>query len=77
MVHAQQVRHPALAREFTPVLREGLTDLLALTALRTEDPATGHDAHAGLLRAVVRGDAEEAARILGTELEDPFGGAQG
>lgn len=72
--------NPVLAdlfREFTPVLRDGLTDLLTLTTLRTEDPATGHDAHAALLRAVARGDAEEAARILGAELEDPFGGARG
>ncbi|WP_328750659.1 FCD domain-containing protein [Streptomyces sp. NBC_00285] len=63
-----------LFREFTPVLREGLTELLALTALRATDPNTADEAHAALVRAVADGDAEGAAEILRGELEDPFGG---
>ncbi|RMB84309.1 FadR/GntR family transcriptional regulator [Streptomyces shenzhenensis] len=71
--------NPVLAdlfAEFTPVLREGLADLLALTGQRVEDPATGHDAHAALARAIADGDAETAANVLRAELEDPFGGPQ-
>ncbi|MER6492174.1 MULTISPECIES: FadR/GntR family transcriptional regulator [Streptomyces] len=63
--------------EFTPVLREGLVDLLALTGLRATDPNTADAAHAALVRAVADGDAEAAAEILRAELEDPFGEARG
>ncbi|MFJ8062856.1 FadR/GntR family transcriptional regulator [Streptomyces sp. NPDC096142] len=59
--------------QFTPVLREGLVDLLALTELRAHDPNTGDDAHEALVRAVAEGDAETAAEVLWAELEDPFG----
>ncbi|WP_328980911.1 FadR/GntR family transcriptional regulator [Streptomyces canus] len=70
-------RNPVLADlfgEFTPVLREGLIELLALTALRDDDPNTADEAHAALVRAVAEGDAEGAAEILRAELEDPFAG---
>ncbi|MFI6548491.1 FadR/GntR family transcriptional regulator [Streptomyces prunicolor] len=59
--------------QFTPVLREGLVELLALTELRAHDPNTGDAAHEALVRAVVEGDAETAAEVLRAELEDPFG----
>lgn len=59
--------------QFTPVLREGLVELLALTELRAHDPNTGDDAHEALVRAVAEGDAETAAEVLRAELEDPFG----
>jgi DNA-binding GntR family transcriptional regulator len=67
--------NPVLAdlfTEFTPVLRKGLIDLLALTGLRDHDPNTADEAHEALLRAVARGDAAEAAEVLGRELENPF-----
>lgn len=69
--------NPVLAElfaEFTPVLREGLVDLLALTGQRVQDPNTADDAHAALARAITDGDAETAANVLRAELEDPFGG---
>jgi GntR family transcriptional repressor for pyruvate dehydrogenase complex len=69
--------NPVLAdlfEEFTPVLREGLVELLALTGLRDDDPNTADEAHAALVRAVADGDAEGAAGILRGELEDPFAG---
>ncbi|WP_069765661.1 FadR/GntR family transcriptional regulator [Streptomyces sp. LUP47B] len=69
--------NPVLAdlfSEFTPVLREGLIELLALTAMRDDDPNTAEEAHAALVRAVADGDAEGAAEILRAELEDPFAG---
>jgi GntR family transcriptional repressor for pyruvate dehydrogenase complex len=69
--------NPVLAdqfREFTPVLREGLIELPALTALRDDDPNTADEAHAALVRAVADGDAERAAETLRAELEDPFAG---
>ncbi|WP_416963333.1 FadR/GntR family transcriptional regulator [Streptomyces sp. Agncl-13] len=59
--------------QFTPVLREGLVELLALTELRAHDPNTGDAAHEALVRAVAEGDAETAAEVLRAELEDPFG----
>ncbi|MFF3329832.1 FadR/GntR family transcriptional regulator [Streptomyces sp. NPDC002888] len=67
--------NPVLAdlfTEFTPVLREGLIDLLTLTDVRAHDPNTSDDAHATLVRAVTDGDAEAAAEVLRGELEDPF-----
>ncbi|MFG2778337.1 FadR/GntR family transcriptional regulator [Streptomyces prunicolor] len=69
-------RNPVLADifgQFTPVLREGLVELLALTELRAHDPNTGDAAHEALVRAVAEGDAETAAEVLRAELEDPFG----
>ncbi|WSQ11938.1 FCD domain-containing protein [Streptomyces sp. NBC_01231] len=69
--------NPVLAdlfAEFTPVLREGLVELLTLTGLRADDPNTADDAHAALVRAVADGDAGAAAEILRRELEDPFAG---
>ncbi|AKJ09531.1 GntR family transcriptional regulator [Streptomyces incarnatus] len=59
----------ALFTEFLPSLREGLIDLLKLAGLRTADPHHGEVAHAALVEAVVRGDAEAAGDILRTELE--------
>ncbi|MHC3474145.1 FadR/GntR family transcriptional regulator [Streptomyces sp. 7R007] len=70
--------NPVLAdlfAEFTPVLREGLVELLALTGLRAHDPNTGDEAHEALARAVAEGDAETAAEVLRGELEDPFRGS--
>lgn len=69
--------NPVLAdlfTEFTPVLRTGLVELLALTGLRTRDPNTADAAHEALVRAVADGDAEGAAEVLRAELEDPFAG---
>ncbi|MCI3245510.1 FadR/GntR family transcriptional regulator [Streptomyces spinosisporus] len=63
-----------LFTEFTPVLRTGLVELLALTGLRTRDPNTADAAHEALVRAVADGDAEGAAEVLQAELEDPFAG---
>ncbi|MGX1566010.1 FadR/GntR family transcriptional regulator [Streptomyces sp. NPDC055506] len=68
-------RNPVLAdlfTEFTPVLREGLIELLTLTGLRAHDPNTGDEAHEELVRAVADGDEEGAAEVLRGELEDPF-----
>ncbi|MFJ3666519.1 FadR/GntR family transcriptional regulator [Streptomyces sp. NPDC090106] len=69
--------NPVLAdlfAEFVPVLRQGLTELLTLTGLRADDPGTGDEAHAALVRAVADGDAETAAEVVRAELEDPFAG---
>lgn len=69
--------NPVLAdlfTEFTPVLRTGLVDLLALTGLRQQDPNTADAAHEALVRAIEDGDAEAAAEVLRQELEDPFAG---
>ncbi|MEU0744131.1 FCD domain-containing protein [Streptomyces sp. NPDC006134] len=68
--------NPVLAdlfTEFTPVLRTGLVDLLALTGLRAHGPNHADDAHEAILRAVADGDAEGAAEIVRKEVEDPFG----
>lgn len=61
-----------LFAEFTPVLRRGLVDLLALTGLRAQDPNTADAEHLALLRAIAAGDAETAADVVRGELEDPF-----
>ncbi|MDT7843471.1 FadR/GntR family transcriptional regulator [Streptomyces justiciae] len=60
--------------QFTPVLRQGLLELLTLTGLRTHDPNTADEAHEALVRAVADGDAEAAAAVVRQELEDPFAG---
>ncbi|MFI6374730.1 FadR/GntR family transcriptional regulator [Streptomyces sp. NPDC050546] len=68
-------RNPVLAdlfTEFTPVLRDGLIELLSLTGLRGHDPNTGDEAHEELVRTVADGDEEGAAEVLRGELEDPF-----
>ncbi|MCW8379331.1 FadR/GntR family transcriptional regulator [Streptomyces justiciae] len=61
-----------LFAEFTPVLRRGLVDLLALTGLRAQDPNTADAEHLALVRAITAGDAERAADVVRGELEDPF-----
>lgn len=69
--------NPVLAdlfREFTPVLRGGLIESPALSALRDDDPNTADEAHAALVRAGADGDAEGAAEIPRAELEDLFAG---
>lgn len=61
-------RNPVLADlfgEFTPVLREGLIELLALTALRDDDPNTADEAHAALVRAVAEGTRRGRRRFCG------------
>lgn len=63
-----------LFAEFTPVLRQGLIDLLSLTGLRTRDPNTADEAHEAMVRAIADGDAEAAAEVVREELEDPFAG---
>ncbi|KUL39342.1 GntR family transcriptional regulator [Streptomyces sp. NRRL F-4489] len=55
--------------EFTPALREGLIDLLALLDLRTHEPNHGDEGHAALVAAIERGDADAASGALQTELE--------
>ncbi|MFJ2785978.1 MULTISPECIES: FadR/GntR family transcriptional regulator [unclassified Streptomyces] len=66
-------RNPVLTdlfAEFTPVLRQGLVDLLDLLALRGADPQHGDAAHAALVEAVAAGDADEAARVARAELAE-------
>ncbi|SDR32496.1 FadR/GntR family transcriptional regulator [Thermostaphylospora chromogena] len=58
-----------LFTEFVPALREALIDLVDLLGLRRQDPNHGDDAHAALVEAVERGDAEAAGRTLQGELE--------
>lgn len=55
--------------EFSPVLRQGLIDLVDLLGLRSGEPNHGDDTHDALVRAVVAGDAESAGRAARTELE--------
>jgi DNA-binding FadR family transcriptional regulator len=62
-----------LFTEFAPVLREGLVAVLSLTRLREQDPNTGDDTHAALVRAVTDGDAEAAGAVLRRELETTMG----
>ncbi|MGW6268165.1 FadR/GntR family transcriptional regulator [Streptomyces sp. NPDC055060] len=62
-----------LFAEFSPVLREGLINLLDLVDLRTEEANHGEAAHAALVRAVEARDAEEAARLAQAELQDTLG----
>ncbi|GAA2604878.1 MULTISPECIES: FCD domain-containing protein [Streptomyces] len=72
--------NPVLAdlfTEFTPVLREGLIELLTLTGLRTPRPEHQRRGHEELVRAVADGDAEGAAEVLRGELGDSFAPAQG
>lgn len=58
-----------LFMEFVPALREALIDLVDLLGLREKDPNHGDDAHAALVEAIERGDAETAGRTLQDELE--------
>ncbi|MFB7613347.1 FadR/GntR family transcriptional regulator [Kitasatospora sp. NPDC056181] len=58
-----------LFAEFVPVLRERLVELVALLELRKGDPGHGYAAHAELVEAVRRGDAEGAGQVLADELE--------
>ncbi|MFF6997878.1 FadR/GntR family transcriptional regulator [Streptomyces sp. NPDC008313] len=56
-----------LFTEFVPVLQQGLLDLVELLGLRA-DPEYGDESHAAMVDAVVRGDADAAARELRDEL---------
>ncbi|MFJ6138354.1 FadR/GntR family transcriptional regulator [Kitasatospora sp. NPDC092286] len=58
-----------LFAEFVPVLKERLVELVGLLELRKGDPNHGHPAHAELVEAVRRGDAEGAGQGLAAELE--------
>ncbi|MBV6697346.1 GntR family transcriptional regulator [Kitasatospora aureofaciens] len=58
-----------LFAQFAPVLREHLVALVGLLGLRSGDPNHGYDAHADLVEALRRGDAEDAGRVLAAELE--------
>nr|WP_055505616.1 FCD domain-containing protein [Nonomuraea pusilla] len=58
-----------LFAEFAPLLRERLVDLVELLGLRDHDAAPGQDAHAALVDAIRRGDAEAAGAVLQEELE--------
>ncbi|MGO4760098.1 FCD domain-containing protein, partial [Streptomyces sp. 2MCAF27] len=61
-----------LFTEFVPRLRQALIDLVDLLALRTGatgTPNPGDEAHSALVRAVERGDADTAGRVLQAELE--------
>ncbi|MFC8125048.1 FadR/GntR family transcriptional regulator [Streptomyces sp. NPDC057302] len=62
-----------LFAEFAPVLREGLLNLLDLVDVRTQEPTHGDAAHAALVGAVEAMDAQEAARVAQTELQDVLG----
>lgn len=55
--------------EFVPALRQGLIDLVDLLGLRAGDRNPGDEAHAGLVRAIERGDADTAGRLLQDELQ--------
>ncbi|KAK1178478.1 FCD domain-containing protein [Streptomyces sp. NBS 14/10] len=61
-----------LFAEFVPRLRQALIDLVDLLALRTGatgTPNPGDEAHTALVRAIERGDADTAGRVLQAELE--------
>ncbi|MGW0795356.1 FadR/GntR family transcriptional regulator [Streptomyces sp. NPDC002692] len=58
-----------LFAEFTPSLREGLIEMLALVGVRAHDPGTGDAAHAALVRAVADGDGAAAGEVLRGDLE--------
>lgn len=58
-----------LFAEFVPALRRGLNDLVEILALRAHEANPGDDAHAALVRAVERGDAEAAAAAAREELQ--------
>ncbi|MEU2086277.1 FCD domain-containing protein [Streptomyces albus] len=57
-----------LLAEFTPVLRQGLIDLIALLDLRAGDAAHGQARHAALVEAVRRRDPDAAERVSREEL---------
>ncbi|WP_157253051.1 FadR/GntR family transcriptional regulator [Nonomuraea typhae] len=56
--------------EFVPVLRKGLLDLAGLLDVHSHERGHGDEAHAGLVAAVARGDAEAAGAILEQELRE-------
>ncbi|MFI6504082.1 FadR/GntR family transcriptional regulator [Nonomuraea typhae] len=56
--------------EFVPVLRKGLLDLAELLDVHSHERGHGDEAHAGLVAAVVRGDAAAAGAILEKELRE-------
>ncbi|MEV6342589.1 FCD domain-containing protein [Actinoplanes sp. NPDC051851] len=58
-----------LFTEFVPVLQKRLLDLVELLGLRERDPNNGDAGHTALVDAIVRRDAEGAARVLREELE--------
>ncbi|MEV0975775.1 hypothetical protein [Streptomyces sp. NPDC049915] len=51
---------------------QGLTELLALSGLRDDDPNTADDAHEAIVRAITDADAETAVAVVTKELENPF-----
>ncbi|MFF4772919.1 FadR/GntR family transcriptional regulator [Microtetraspora fusca] len=57
-----------LFAEFVPALRQGLVELVRLLGLREDDPDHGDAAHAALVDAVTRGDADAAGAVLEAEL---------
>ncbi|TDD74500.1 FadR family transcriptional regulator [Actinomadura darangshiensis] len=63
--------NPVLAdlfAEFTPVLRDGLIDLVTLVDVRKSDTAHGRAAHAALVEAIRTQDPAAAGEIIKTEL---------
>lgn len=63
----------SLFAEFTPLLQQGLVDLLDLTGLRKAEPAHGEETHVQMVDAVARGDSEAAGRIVKAELQQTLG----
>lgn len=59
-----------LFAEFVPALRKRLIDLLDLLDVHEHERDHGEAAHAGLVAAVARGDADAAGRILEDELRE-------
>ncbi|MFJ8546576.1 FadR/GntR family transcriptional regulator [Streptomyces sp. NPDC093586] len=58
-----------LFAEFVPALRRGLIDLLRLTGARSDQANHGEEAHAALVDAIRRGEADTAGRLLRAELD--------
>lgn len=72
----EAAHNPVLAdlfTEFTPALRQGLIDLVALLGLRERDPQHGDARHAALVEAVVEGDGDAASRTLRAEFDETLG----
>ena len=57
-----------LFAEFLPSLRAGLTDFLALTRLRAQNPGVGDESHAALVDAIRDGDPDRASAVPTAEL---------